>query len=95
MPGLRPAKAFPPETRNKWLSMAAVLVAMIRADAIQVIPEIIAIIAGSDEFKGAWRAPGQPGRDPVGQSRYIKTSHFNPVSSYLIECDGNSLMTSD
>ncbi len=31
---------------------------MIRADAIQITPEILTLIAGIDEFKGAWRALG-------------------------------------
>jgi len=31
---------------------------MIRADAIQITPEILTLIAGIDEFKGAWRTLG-------------------------------------
>lgn len=31
---------------------------MIRSDAIQITPEILALVAGIDEFKGAWRALG-------------------------------------
>ena len=38
--------------------MGVVLVRMIRSDAIQITPEILTLIAGIDEFKGAWRALG-------------------------------------
>jgi len=29
---------------------------MLRADTIQITPEILSLIARIDEFKGAWRA---------------------------------------
>src|SRR3989338_4621028 len=32
---------------------------MLRSDALQITPEILALIAGIDEFKGAWRALGR------------------------------------
>jgi Fic family protein len=38
--------------------MVVVLAPMIRSHAIQITPEILSLIAGIDEFKGAWRALG-------------------------------------
>jgi len=38
--------------------MGVVLVPMIRSHAVQISPEILNLIAGIDEFKGAWRALG-------------------------------------
>ena len=38
--------------------MVVVLVPMIRSHAVQITPEILSLIAGIDEFKGAWRALG-------------------------------------
>ena len=38
--------------------MVVVLVPMIRSHAIQITPEILSLISGIDEFKGAWRALG-------------------------------------
>ena len=32
--------------------------AMIQSAAIQITPEILSLVAGIDEFKGAWRALG-------------------------------------
>ncbi|MCC2869722.1 MAG: cell filamentation protein Fic, partial [Candidatus Accumulibacter phosphatis] len=29
---------------------------MIASHAVQITPEILSLIAGTDEFKGAWRA---------------------------------------
>jgi hypothetical protein len=40
---------------------------MIRSDSLQITPEILGLIAGIDEFKGAWRALGTLAPDrPVG-----------------------------
>ena len=38
--------------------MGVVLVPMIRSHAVQISPEILNLIAGIDEFKGAWRSLG-------------------------------------
>ena len=38
--------------------MGVVLVSMIHTNTIQITPEILSLIAGIDEFKGAWRALG-------------------------------------
>ncbi len=38
--------------------MGVVLAPMIRSHAVQISPEILNLIAGIDEFKGAWRALG-------------------------------------
>lgn len=38
--------------------MDVVLGVMIQIHAIQITPEILKLIAGVDEFKGAWRALG-------------------------------------
>lgn len=38
--------------------MGVLLVSMIQPDTIQITPEILALIAQVDEFKGAWRALG-------------------------------------
>ena len=38
--------------------MGVLLVAMIQSAAIQITPEILSLVAGIDEFKGAWRALG-------------------------------------
>lgn len=38
--------------------MGVVLVVMILTNTIQITPEILSLIAGIDEFKGAWRALG-------------------------------------
>src|SRR5574343_1809885 len=38
--------------------MDVVLGAMIQSSTVQITPEILSLIAGIDEFKGAWRALG-------------------------------------
>jgi Fic family protein len=38
--------------------MGVLLGAMIQSNTIQITPEILSLIAGIDEFKGAWRALG-------------------------------------
>lgn len=46
---------------------------MIRSDAIQITPEILALIAGIDEFKGAWRALGTLAPDRLSALRRVAT----------------------
>jgi Fic family protein len=46
---------------------------MIRADAIQITPEILGLIAKIDEFKGAWRALGALAPDRLSALRRVAT----------------------
>ena len=46
---------------------------MIRADAIQITPEILGLIAQVDEFKGAWRALGTLAPDRLSALRRVAT----------------------
>ncbi|MBA4743023.1 MAG: Fic family protein [Azoarcus sp.] len=46
---------------------------MIRADAVQISPEILGLIAGIDEFKGAWRALGTLAPDRLSALRRVAT----------------------
>ena len=47
--------------------------AMFRFDTIQITPEILSLIAGIDEFKGAWRALGTLAPDRLGALRRVAT----------------------
>jgi len=46
---------------------------MIRADTIQITPEILGLIARIDEFKGAWRALGMLAPDRLSALRRVAT----------------------
>lgn len=46
---------------------------MPRTDTIQITPEILSIIAGIDEFKGAWRALGTLAPDRLAALRRVAT----------------------
>jgi Fic family protein len=46
---------------------------MIRSNAVQITPEILALIAGIDEFKGAWRALGTLAPDRLSALRRVAT----------------------
>jgi Fic family protein len=46
---------------------------MIRADTIQITPEILGLIARIDEFKGAWRALGTLAPDRLSALRRVAT----------------------
>jgi Fic family protein len=46
---------------------------MIRAETIQITPEILAMIAKIDEFKGAWRALGRLAPDRLSALRRVAT----------------------
>jgi Fic family protein len=46
---------------------------MIRTDPIQITPEILALIARIDEFKGAWRALGTLAPDRLSALRHVAT----------------------
>jgi len=46
---------------------------MIRSDAIQITPEILGLIAGIDEFKGAWRALGSLAPDRLSALLRVAT----------------------
>ncbi len=75
--------------------MGVVLAPMIRSHAVQISPEILSLIAGIDEFKGAWRALGTlaPDRlsallrvatiESIGSSTRIEGSR---LSDREIEC---------
>lgn len=53
--------------------MGVVLVPMIRSNAVQITPEILNLIAGIDEFKGAWRALGTLAPDRLSALRRVAT----------------------
>ena len=53
--------------------MGVVLGAMLRSDTIQITPEILALIARIDEFKGAWRALGTLAPDRLSALRRVAT----------------------
>ena len=46
---------------------------MIRADTLQITPEILGLIARIDEFKGAWRALGLLAPDRLSAMRHVAT----------------------
>lgn len=46
---------------------------MIRADTVQITPEMLSLIAGVDEFKGAWRALGALAPDRLSALRRVAT----------------------
>ena len=46
---------------------------MLRTDTIQITPEILSLIAGIDEFKGAWRALGALAPDRLAALRRVAT----------------------
>src|SRR5690606_5686187 len=46
---------------------------MIRTDSLQISPEILGLIAGIDEFKGAWRALGTLAPDRLSALRRVAT----------------------
>ena len=89
--------------------MGVVLVAMIRTDTIQITPEILGLIAGIDEFKGAWRALGSlaPDRlsallrvatiESIGSSTRIEGSRLSDreVESLLSRLQIKSFATRD
>jgi len=58
---------------------------MIRADTIQITPEILGLIARIDEFKGAWRALGALAPDRLSALRRVATIE-SIGSSTRIEC---------
>lgn len=53
--------------------MDEVLAPMIRSHAIQITPEILSLITGVDEFKGAWRALGTLAPDRLSALRRVAT----------------------
>ena len=46
---------------------------MLRPDTVQITPEILRLIAGIDEFKGAWRALGTLAPDRLSALRRVAT----------------------
>ena len=46
---------------------------MLRADTLQITPEILALVARIDEFKGAWRALGRLAPDRLSALRHVAT----------------------
>ena len=53
--------------------MGVLLGVMIRSDSIQITPEILALIAKIDEFKGAWRALGTLAPERMSALRRVAT----------------------
>ena len=53
--------------------MGVLLAAMIPSNAVQITPEILSLIAGIDEFKGAWRALGTLAPDRLSALRRVAT----------------------
>ena len=53
--------------------MGVVLGAMIQSKSLQITPEILALIAKIDEFKGAWRALGNLAPDRLSALRRVAT----------------------
>ena len=46
---------------------------MLKTDAIQITPELLALIAEIDEFKGAWRALGTLAPERLKALRHVAT----------------------
>lgn len=53
--------------------MDVVLGAMIQPNTVQITPEVLSLIAGIDEFKGAWRALGTLAPDRLSALRRVAT----------------------
>ena len=53
--------------------IGCIIGSMIRPDTIQITPEILALIARIDEFKGAWRALGTLAPDRLSALRRVAT----------------------
>lgn len=53
--------------------MDVVLDAMIQSSTVQITPEVLGLIAGIDEFKGAWRALGTLAPDRLSALRRVAT----------------------
>lgn len=53
--------------------MGVVLAPMIRSHSLQITPEILSLIAGIDEFKGAWRALGNLAPDRLSALLRVAT----------------------
>jgi Fic family protein len=53
--------------------MGLLLGVMIQAASLQITPEVLALIAGIDEFKGAWRALGTLAPDRLSALRRVAT----------------------
>ncbi len=53
--------------------MGVVLAPMIRSQAVQITPEILSLIAGIDEFKGAWRSLGSLAPDRLSALLRVAT----------------------
>ncbi len=53
--------------------MDVVLGAMIQSNTVQITPEVLSLIAGIDEFKGAWRALGTLAPDRLAALRRVAT----------------------
>ena len=53
--------------------MGASLVAMVPTDTLRITPELLRLISGIDEFKGAWRALGTLAPDRLSALRRVAT----------------------
>ena len=53
--------------------MGVIVVSMIPVDTLRITPEILGLISGIDEFKGAWRALGTLAPDRLSALRRVAT----------------------
>jgi Fic family protein len=53
--------------------IGCIIGAMLRTDTLQITPEILTLISGIDEFKGAWRALGTLAPDRLSALRRVAT----------------------
>jgi Fic family protein len=65
------SSALPPGTL-KWVELGVLLV-MVHSEALKITPEILAVIAEIDEFKGAWRALGTLAPERLSALRRVAT----------------------
>jgi Fic family protein len=99
-PGYRPGdfrlscpndKIFNPEVLANWVKMDVEL-DMILSSTVQITPEILKLIAGIDEFKGAWRALGVLAPDRLSALRRVATIESIGASTRI---EGSKLSDGD
>jgi Fic family protein len=58
---------------TNWVQLGVLLGVMIRADTLEITPEILNLIAELDEFKGAWQALGTLAPERLSALRRVAT----------------------